>query len=496
MLEPVRHQCQPQEAGKPCTITCDNSGIISLKTVMSYQCQSQRIWKLSNFILGQRALTLRHCVVGCKNNDAGLVRVNGYLPSCRLCTSFQNASSAVSRSSLNENCQEMKGFRGTPGIITLTSKYCLRVPGKNLHSEITSEAGDDNEKEAIGAKVQTKRKNKPISEMMKVIRDKKMLERYQENIKKRKDKTSSANLPVIAPGSGYKDQLIEYISRHDETWEDDDFHDCEFAVSKSGKVMMFPLNNLGIFSKSIQKDSSEGTKIPSVTTILHVTRPMKQALSLLKWENKMIAELGEEGFRAMKQEMFDQGHSIHRSFEKYLLGTFTADLDLTPETVGFWESSKEVIQRIKLPAGFEIKVNHPALSYSGYIDCIAEVDGKLTLIELKTARKPKLELKNNEDYALQLVAYLGALNFDPAHHFQIEQVMIIVVYKDGMEATVHKLDEEACNHFWIKWLGRLLEYEEIADMKKAYVKRKIIAWSKRKAAEKERQSLGENATVS
>lgn len=44
-----------------------------------------------------------------------------------------------------------------------------------------------------------------------------------------------------------------------------------------------------------------GTKIPSVTTILHVTRPMKQALSLLKWENKMIAELGEEGFRAMKQ---------------------------------------------------------------------------------------------------------------------------------------------------------------------------------------------------
>lgn len=73
-------------------------------------------------------------------------------------------------------------------------------------------------------------------------------------------------------------------------------------------------------------------------------------------------------------EMFDQGHSIHRSFEKYLLGTFTADLDLTPETVGFWESSKEVIQRIKLPAGFEIKVNHPALSYSGYIDCIAEVE--------------------------------------------------------------------------------------------------------------------------
>lgn len=45
--------------------------------------------------------------------------------------------------------------------------------------------------------------------------------------------------------------------------------------------------------------------------------------------------------------------------------------------------------------------------------------GKLALIELKTSRKPKLKLEYIEDYALQAAAYLGALNFDPEHNFQV-----------------------------------------------------------------------------
>ncbi|PIK44674.1 putative mitochondrial genome maintenance exonuclease 1 [Apostichopus japonicus] len=356
-----------------------------------------------------------------------------------------------------------------------------------LNSQLNSTtASSEDDEHAIDEKAKKKKKKKPESAIMKVIRDKKMLERYRVTSKRRKGKTAGAAIPTITTGTGYKDQLLEYISRQDETLENVDGEN-QFAVSKSGKVMMFPLTNSDFASDKLPESSSEDIKVPSVTTILHVTRPMRQALALMKWENRMIKELGEDGFKQMKQEMFAHGHSIHRNFEQYLKGTFSVELDLLPATVGFWESCSEVLPRIQNPAGFEIKVKHPALSYSGYIDCIAEVDGKLALIELKTSRKPKLKLEYIEDYALQAAAYLGALNFDPEHNFQVKQIVIVVVYKDGMKGTIHTLDEEACHHYWIKWLGRLLEYQEIIDMKKAYVKRKIIAWSKTKAKEEQEE---------
>lgn len=46
----------------------------------------------------------------------------------------------------------------------------------------------------------------------------------------------------------------------------------------------------------------------------------------------------------------------------------------------------------------------------------------MSLIEWKTSRKPKLDLRWSEDYALQAVAYLGALNFDPQHMVQVNFV--------------------------------------------------------------------------
>lgn len=47
------------------------------------------------------------------------------------------------------------------------------------------------------------------------------------------------------------------------------------------------------------------------------------------------------------------------------------------------------------------------------------------LIEWKTSSKPKLSVKSMFDDPLQVVAYLGALNFDENYHlpFQVGAVM-------------------------------------------------------------------------
>lgn len=47
---------------------------------------------------------------------------------------------------------------------------------------------------------------------------------------------------------------------------------------------------------TLQRDSNK-TSIPSVTRILQKTMPPDQAFYLERWKRRMIAELGEEGFR-------------------------------------------------------------------------------------------------------------------------------------------------------------------------------------------------------
>lgn len=353
-------------------------------------------------------------------------------------------------------------------------------PSKGQNNvEVTPGGG---QKGTGNAPVQKRKRKTQLSETMKVLRDKKMLEKYQQTSKMKKMKSSSPTLPFVLAGEGYKEQLLDYISRHDETWERYE-DEQQFAVSKSGKVLIFPLRCFdGFYSQNLRTNaqSDESTKVPSVTSILSVTKPMKQVLSLLRWEKKMTAELGEEGFQEMKQGMFREGHQVHRNIEKYLTGTPEDELEIPLDINGYWESCRDVLPRIDTTTDFEIKVKHPVLSYLGYIDCVAEFDGKMSLIEWKTSRKPKLDLRWSEDYALQAVAYLGAFNFDPRHTIQVEQIVIVVTYKDGLCATVHILDEDTCDFYWNKWLGRLLEYREIVEMKKDFVKQKIIEWKKSK----------------
>lgn len=45
-------------------------------------------------------------------------------------------------------------------------------------------------------------------------------------------------------------------------------------------------------------------KLPSVSKILSATMPKEQALALRRWEQRMIAQMGEQGFRQYKESMY------------------------------------------------------------------------------------------------------------------------------------------------------------------------------------------------
>ena len=78
-----------------------------------------------------------------------------------------------------------------------------------------------------------------------------------------------------------------------------------------------------------------------------------------------------------------------------------------------------MINHISQVIAVESCVIHPILRYGGTLDCIGIYKGTVYLIDWKTSRKKKRTFKDLYDYPLQVVAYIGALNFDPSYPFKV-----------------------------------------------------------------------------
>lgn len=202
-------------------------------------------------------------------------------------------------------------------------------------------------------------------------------------------------------------------------------------------------------------------KIPSVTRVLQQTMPMEQAFYLERWKQKMIMELGEEGFIEYTAAIFSKGKQFHSSLEALLLSSE----DQIPEkdgidVSGYLSSVEHILGDVCGVKALESAVHHHTLCYRGLVDCVAEYRGKLCVIDWKTSEKPKPHLRDTFDNPLQVAAYIGAINHDENYNFQVPCGLIVVAYKDGSPAHPHFMDAELCSQYWNKWLLRLEEFLE------------------------------------
>ncbi|KAG8596720.1 hypothetical protein GDO81_002029 [Engystomops pustulosus] len=210
------------------------------------------------------------------------------------------------------------------------------------------------------------------------------------------------------------------------------------------------------------KSQMTNGRLPSVTRILQQTMPMEQAFYLERWKQRMIMELGEEGFIEYTAAVFSQGKLFHAQLEDLLLSKepYTPKPDDTEQLVGYMNSVDHVLPDIVGVRTLESAVLHSELQYLGFVDCVAKYRGKLCVIDWKTSEKQKPTLKNTFDNPLQVAAYIGAINHDSNYNFQVDCGLIVIAYKDGSPAHAHFLDSDTCLHYWDKWLLRLEEYKE------------------------------------
>jgi genome maintenance exonuclease 1 len=105
-------------------------------------------------------------------------------------------------------------------------------------------------------------------------------------------------------------------------------------------------------------------------------------------------------------------------------------LDLSADTTGelLFRSIRPQLDHIDNVRCLETPLFSHILKVAGTVDCIAELDGKLTVIDFKTSTKPK-KTEWIEDYFMQGCFYLIA--YREITQEMPEQISILISVQDG-----------------------------------------------------------------
>jgi hypothetical protein len=249
--------------------------------------------------------------------------------------------------------------------------------------------------------------------------------------------------------------------------ENDKYSRLKFPLMSDSKpAFKFGSDQIASTIRLSREDHRPERKMPSVTKILKETMPVERKLILHAWEERMIAEMGQEGFNQMQHDTLERGKSLHSALESYFLqGSLPKSQDIQDEvTHHHLDSITPILPYFDQgpPLSIESQVIHPQLDYVGYMDALA-IYGKtknkrLVLIDWKTSQKDKLTLRATYDAPLQIAAYVGALNHDRRYPFQVSSALIVVVYNDGRPATAINMSKIQLEKHWIDWLDRYKVY--------------------------------------
>jgi len=181
----------------------------------------------------------------------------------------------------------------------------------------------------------------------------------------------------------------------------------------------------------------DGKAYPSVTSVLGY-RPKP---GLLAWRKNV----GEEAAKWEMARAARRGKATHTLVEEFLKGETPSTRDVLP--LGLFSLLKPYIAQIDNVHCLETILYSNKLTLAGQVDCIAEYNGKLSVIDFKTANKERNDAWN-ESYYLQTTAY--SIMYEELFGTPIEQIVILMASEDGAARAfvkerkeyIPKLEEE------------------------------------------------------
>lgn len=172
----------------------------------------------------------------------------------------------------------------------------------------------------------------------------------------------------------------------------------------------------------------EGNAYPSITTVLSVIGKE----SIQKWRQRV----GEEEANRISTQAATRGTAVHKLAEDYLNNEENWSKDHMPSNLFSFNQLKSILdKRVNNIWMQETFLYSDKLKCAGQVDCIAEFDEELSIIDFKTSRKPKKE-EWITNYFIQASFYAAA--FYERTGIPIKQGVILITV-DGSEPQVFKI---------------------------------------------------------
>ena len=168
-------------------------------------------------------------------------------------------------------------------------------------------------------------------------------------------------------------------------------------------------------------ETPEGNKYPSITTILSV----RNKSGLTEWRKRV----GNDVANHIARTAAARGTKVHHMCEDYLNNE---NIDhhkknFLPFCL-FGQLKEKVLCNINNIHAQEAGLYSDKYKVAGRVDCIAEYNGVLSIIDFKTSTKERNE-EWNENYYIQCSAY--AEMYEERTGTEIEQIVILCVTEDG-----------------------------------------------------------------
>ena len=198
----------------------------------------------------------------------------------------------------------------------------------------------------------------------------------------------------------------------------------------------------------------EGKNYPSITTVLNI----RKSEGLKEWRKNV----GDGAANWEMRRAANRGKATHTLVEEYLKGETPSERGVLP--LGLFKLLKPYVDQINNVHCLETIMYSHKLTIAGQVDCVAEYNGELSVIDFKTANKAREE-GWIDNYFLQTTAY--AMMYEEIFKKPINQIVVLIAAEDGTVACFKKDKKD-----FIKPLGEAIEnfYKYYEELNKGKVK--------------------------
>lgn len=210
-------------------------------------------------------------------------------------------------------------------------------------------------------------------------------------------------------------------------------HDIDKLVrvdSESGRVYQTP----------------SGKAYPSVTSVLGLLGKAE----ILAWR----ARVGEEEANRVSARAARRGTAIHSLCEDYLLNK---EVNAGPFDLETFKSIQPLLNRINNIHCLETQLYSDYLQVAGTVDCIAEFDGKMSIIDFKTSKRVKTR-DDIHGYFMQTSAY--AVMFEERTGIPVGKLVVLMAVDDEQPLLFEEKRDD--------WIHQFIELRQ--DYSKMYNK--------------------------